>query len=744
MKIFSSIKSKMLTFGLSISLIPIVIITTIYYFHTRSILRQKTFQDLQMIVQAKRLHVLDCIEAERIHTSDFSIDNFIREELRTITQNEVSMQNTVTNLNNYLSNALKIVPAQPHLVAVTIVDKFGKVISSTNEKLIGRDISHDEAFIQGIMKRYGETFVSQPHFSSYYDINCICISAPIISDNDTKPLGAIINTYNLSFLNEITANLIGIGNTGEVYLVNKDNKTMITKSKFVENLPLKQTINTMPIRKIIEENKEWGGIYPDYRGIPVIGVSMDIPEYNWILMAKIDKSEVFAPLKTSNTIVLTLGIICAAVVTSVGVTFALSASRPIVDLRDVTEKFTKGDLDYRINIIRNDEIGNLSKSFNIMAEELANKINELKQIAEVLHVSESKCRFLYENLPLRIFYKDRNLVYQSCNENYARDLHIMPEEITGKTDYDFFSKELSEKYRTDDREVIESGYRKDIEDTYIINRQELIVHTIKIPIKNEKGECVGILGASLDITEKVNLEKEIQLSRHLALIGELAAGVAHEINNPITGIINCAQMLSNKASEGSREKDLTRRIIKEGDRIAHIVSKLLSFARTKDKKEQSIMSVHEIVSDALILTGPQLRKEGTKIKLDMPEDLPKILANSQEIHQVFLNLTNNARYALNQKYPGRHDDKILEILGEKIAINSHSYVKITFYDHGTGIPAHIRDKVMNPFFTTKPAGEGTGLGLSICHNIINDHGGKLTIDSAEGKFTSISIILPVS
>lgn len=156
------------------------------------------------------------------------------------------------------------------------------------------------------------------------------------------------------------------------------------------------------------------------------------------------------------------------------------------------------------------------------------------------------------------------------------------------------------------------------------------------------------------------------------------------------------------------------------------------------------MSVHEIVSDALILTGPQLRKEGTKIKLDMPEDLPKILANSQEIHQVFLNLTNNARYALNQKYPGRHDDKILEILGEKIAINSHSYVKITFYDHGTGIPAHIRDKVMNPFFTTKPAGEGTGLGLSICHNIINDHGGKLTIDSAEGKFTSISIILPVS
>lgn len=108
-----------------------------------------------------------------------------------------------------------------------------------------------------------------------------------------------------------------------------------------------------------------------------------------------------------------------------------------------------------------------------------------------------------------------------------------------------------------------------------------------------------------------------------------------------------------------------------------------------------------------------------------------------------MNAIYNARYALNQKYPESHDNKILEILAKEITIDNRPHVKVTFYDHGTGIPADIKDKVMNPFFTTKPAGVGTGLGLSISHNIVVDHGGKLMIDSAVGEFTKVSVILPV-
>ncbi|NUN24260.1 MAG: PAS domain-containing protein [Candidatus Jettenia caeni] len=367
---------------------------------------------------------------------------------------------------------------------------------------------------------------------------------------------------------------------------------------------------------------------------------------------------------------------------------------------------------------------------------------EQKLSEEALRTSESKYRLLLENLPQRIFYKNKDSMYISCNENYAGDIRIKPDEIRGKTDYDFFPKALAEKYRADDKRIMESGKAEEIEEKYVKDGQEYI--TVKTPMKDEKGAIIGILGIFWDITEKIAMEKEAIRSRHLVSLGELAASVAHEVNNPITGVINYAQILCNKSTEGSKEKDIANRIIREGDRIASIVQSLLSFARISDKKEKkSIISVHEILSDTLILTKAQLRQEGIRIKLDIPQRLPEIVADPQQIQQVFLNAISNARYALNQKYPETHDNKILEVLGEEMTIDNQQCVKITFYDHGTGIPAEIRDKIMDPFFTTKPRGKGTGLGLSISQSIIQDHHGKLTIESIEGEFTKVAIIFPV-
>lgn len=377
-------------------------------------------------------------------------------------------------------------------------------------------------------------------------------------------------------------------------------------------------------------------------------------------------------------------------------------------------------------------------------EELRVKIAERKQTEEKLLVSENKYKMLVENLPQRVFYKDKNFVYISCNENFAQDFHIKSDEIRGKTDYDLYPKALADKYRADDKRVVELGQVVDEEEKYVQDGRDMVVHTVKRPVKNERGEIIGILGFFWDITDRVVLQKEAIRSMNLASLGELAAGVAHEINNPIMGVINYAQLLLNKSKEGSKERDIASRIIKEGNRIANIAHSLLSFARPYDSKERKrVVSIQEILSDTLILTEAQLRKENIKIKLYVPEKLPKITAHPQQIQQVFLNAISNARYALNQKYPRPHDEKILEISAEEITIDNHPHIKVTFYDHGIGIPANILDKVMDPFFTTKPRGIGTGLGLSVSHSIVKDHGGRLMIDSAEGEFTKVTLILPV-
>jgi len=146
-----------------------------------------------------------------------------------------------------------------------------------------------------------------------------------------------------------------------------------------------------------------------------------------------------------------------------------------------------------------------------MLDGLSNTVSFVVQqtiAEETLRISEIKNRVLLDNLPQKVFYKDKNMVYISCNKNYALDLNIKPEEIAGKTDHDFFPKDLAEKYRSDDKRIMETGKMEDIEEKYLAEGQEFFVHTVKTSVKNEKGESVGILGIFWDITERKKMEEE--------------------------------------------------------------------------------------------------------------------------------------------------------------------------------------------------------------------------------------------
>src|SRR6266540_2777830 len=262
-----------------------------------------------------------------------------------------------------------------------------------------------------------------------------------------------------------------------------------------------------------------------------------------------------------------------------------------------------------------------------------------------------------------------------------------------------------------------------------------------VPIVREDGTIESVLEVATDITEKLALQAETMRAAHLASIGELAAGVAHEINSPINGIINYAQILCNKSPAGSSPHDLASRILKEGNRIGDIVRGLLTFARER-KEERRPVGVTDILSESLALTRAQMKAEGIVLLIHVPPHLSEIVANPQQIQQVFMNIINNARYALNQKYQGAHKNKILQIRGESMREGGVPYVRVTFRDRGVGIPAHLVNKVMEPFFSTKPSGNGTGLGLSVSHGIISDHHGRVTIESVEGEFTNVLVDLP--
>jgi signal transduction histidine kinase len=257
-------------------------------------------------------------------------------------------------------------------------------------------------------------------------------------------------------------------------------------------------------------------------------------------------------------------------------------------------------------------------------------------------------------------------------------------------------------------------------------------------IFNEEGQFEGIVCVAQDIT----MQTETLRAGHLASIGELAAGVAHEINNPINSIINFAQIMMDEVKRGEvPAEEIPMRIIKEGDRVASIVNSLLSFAR-EDDKERKLVDARMVLNEVLALTEAQIHKDGINLNIDFPDELHKILADFQQIEQVFLNIINNARYALNQKHPRAHPKKNLIIHATEELIEDKIFLEITFIDYGIGIPSTILDKIYNPFFSTKPAGIGTGLGLAISHGIITDHGGKLFFESSYGDHTKVTVQLP--
>ncbi len=245
-----------------------------------------------------------------------------------------------------------------------------------------------------------------------------------------------------------------------------------------------------------------------------------------------------------------------------------------------------------------------------------------------------------------------------------------------------------------------------------------------------------------DITEEKAYQAETMRAGQLASLGELAAGVAHEINNPINGIINYAQILLDEAGATDEDAEVLGRIIKEGERISDIVRNLLSFARQRDEEVEDV-DFAMILDNSLALVKHQLQKDGISLTVDIPEDLPRIKVNPQQLQQVMLNLLSNSRHALNQRYPGRDPEKNILIQCKAIQLEKKLYVRATFTDFGTGISKEIIGKIFDPFFSSKKPGEGTGLGLSISHGIIKDFNGFLRAESKEGEYTTMIIELPV-
>ncbi len=256
---------------------------------------------------------------------------------------------------------------------------------------------------------------------------------------------------------------------------------------------------------------------------------------------------------------------------------------------------------------------------------------------------------------------------------------------------------------------------------------EMRMHTVKV------GNTSLILSVSRDITERKQMEEQLMVTDRLASVGELAAGIAHELNNPLTGIIGYSELLQAKKLPKDIKDDLDV-INREAKRTAQIVRNLLSFARQHPQEKQAV-DVNKAIQQVLDLRAYEMRVHNIEVKTEFATDLPEITANGFQIQQVFLNIIINAEHFMIES----HGRGTLTISTRRM----DGFIQASLTDDGPGIGKDDLQHIFDPFFTTKEVGKGTGLGLSICHGIVTEHGGRIYAESKLGRGATFIVELPI-
>ena len=254
------------------------------------------------------------------------------------------------------------------------------------------------------------------------------------------------------------------------------------------------------------------------------------------------------------------------------------------------------------------------------------------------------------------------------------------------------------------------------------------------PIFDERGEITGTVHIARDITERRRQEEQLMMADRLASIGELAAGTAHELNNPLTSVIGFSRLLMEKDVPDDIREDLGI-ICSEAQRATEVIKQLLQFARKRTPVKQ-LNQINNIIEEVLRLRAYEQRAHNIEVQTDLAPALPEIMVDYFQMQQVLLNIIINAEQSMVE---ANERGTLTIATGRR-----NSTVVISVTDDGLGISQEHLGQIFNPFFTTKKAGKGTGLGLSICHRIVTEHSGRIYARSKPGEGATFFVELPIN
>ena len=431
---------------------------------------------------------------------------------------------------------------------------------------------------------------------------------------------------------------------------------------------------------------------------------------------------------TSDRISRQIGFIGTGIVGGLVIFFLLVLYRkvllPVHALVQANEQLSQGAYGITVPIHSTDELGILAKSFNHMSQALNSTT-----------VSKDFMSSIFSNMfdPLLVLSMDTHI----------RTVNQATLSLLGYTESELVQQPVEilifEKDRlftgSDNRTLVGEGLVRNLEINFLAKSGGKIpVLFSSTVLKNKSGTAEGIIVMAKDISERKKLENQILQSGKLSAVGQLAGGVAHEINNPLGVIMGFAQGVLRRIQPGDPLEMPLKSIEREAIRCKNLVQDLLTFSRTS-KVEREPMELNAALNGALSLVQAQARIGNIEVRKELAPQLPRMLGNPNQVQQVIVNLANNALDAM-----GKDGTLTFRTCVQQEA--GRSWVCLTVSDTGSGIPPEVLPRIYEPFFTTKPIGQGTGLGLGLVHEIVLKHSGTIDVKSRPGA-TEFCVKFPV-
>ena len=763
-----TIRNKLIIIFLLVSILPFIILGYTIYKEGESILREKIFNQLSNIADGKEKKIRNWF-IERFNDTEMIAHNkfmeinlskllevkkdYEQKGVASLKYTESEEYNNITSFLNMTINQFGV------FSEIFILDTTGHVILSTNPKRLNEDESDTDFYKISMTQKevyIKDVYIDDVYYPGRFNQPIITFS-DVIYDYRGEEHGVVNGVVVAKIkVNEILEPLVeeasGMGKTGEEILVNKDNISLLSLKGFNDSALKYKLPRENPSTLAIEgKNGIVEGI--DHTKKHILAAYRHIPDLNWGLVVKMDIDEAYEPINKLFKIIIIFTVIGIGFILFLISQVSRRVAAPLIEMKSIAREISNGNYqkgnDYELK--RTDEIGDLAHSIREMSVSLNKNQSEVENYKQEL---ESKLIEISEkNLNLEKTYQE---LYKTKNNlekivEHSKDI-IITTDINGNIVE--FNPEAEEKLGYKKDVVIgepasilyeNPAERKEIMD--FVNRFGVVrnrevhllskngdVHHVSLTIsqlKNDAGEIAGTVGISKDISEERMLQYKLIQSEKMAGIGTLASGIAHEINNPLAGILGMAEAILDE-NDLRKVNSYARDIVRYTLETTAIVKELLTYSRQTQNESISTIDMAVILENSIKMAKHTVDFSSITIISDMKKGC-WTSANAGEMQQVFINLIINAIHAMEEK-------------GGKLILSCYKNddsIKAVVTDTGIGIKKDYLSQIYNPFFTTKPVGKGTGLGLYVVYKIVTKYNGHIDVISDEGKGTSFVLTFPI-